>query len=342
LAGASGVNHQTRHKRVAIIVLNWNGLDDTRSCASSLERIHYPAATVFLVDNGSSDGSSEALAREFPQFTHLANAGNLGFSGGNNVVIEQALAKGFDYVLLLNNDTIVAPDFLGHLVAAAESGERVGMVGPKIFYHDQPTLLWYAGGRVDWRAWPPFRNRGENKPDGPNYDAPGATDFVTGCCVLARAEMIRQIGPLDPRYGYYCEDVDWSLRARRAGWEVRYEPQARVWHKVSRSMRRTGRSSADYYEYRNPLLAARRHRGKVGVLPIVWRALWRALLHPGGGPDKIVLIEAARDGVLGRTGLMPHAAGSSRMVRALERALKPATWLFWALNARQKPSTLEH
>src|SRR5438034_11188904 len=104
---------------VSIIVLNWNGLQVTRACCASLSKLTYPAVRVYVVDNASEDGSAKTLPSEFPQFTHIANTENLGFTGGNNEAIRQAMKVGYDYILLLNNDTVVAPDFVDWLVARA-------------------------------------------------------------------------------------------------------------------------------------------------------------------------------------------------------------------------------
>jgi len=330
---------------VAVIVLNWNGLDDTRACAASLARMDYPAATVYLVDNASSDGSAAALASEFsgPPFVPIANAENLGFAGGNNAAVRRAREAGAAYVLLLNNDTVVAPDFLSRLMEAAQANPRAGLIAPKILLHDEPNTLWYAGGALDWNMWPPFSQPGENEPDDTPAAAapPRPTGWVSGCCVLARAEMIEQIGDLDTRYGYYCEDVDWSLRAQQGGWTLLYVPQSRVWHKIGRSTKKSGRHAGSFYEYRNPILAARRHKGRGGffaALPVALRAGWRALLHPGGpnAPDKTILLDAVRDGLRGRTGLMPASAGNSRLAQILARLAAPATRVFWAVNARRR------
>jgi GT2 family glycosyltransferase len=320
-----------RHPKVAVIVLNWNGLEDTRACVASLAAQTYRPAQIYVVDNASSDGSAEALAREFPQFTHIRNAQNLGFTQANNAAMARALAEDADYVLLLNNDTEAAPDFLCWLVAAAEADPQAGMVGPKIYFYDRPGEIWYAGGRVDFGRLHPFIHVGEGEPDAGQRDAPGRTGFVTGCCLLVRAEVIRQTGMLDPSYGYYCEDVDWSLRARRAGWRLLYEPRARVWHKINRSMRR-GNVQQVYYTYRNIPLVARRHLGVVRALPILLRVIKWAVLHPAG-ESKAALLEAMRDVVIGRKGLVA-APGASPSARALARVLCLPVRIYWWFNAR--------
>jgi GT2 family glycosyltransferase len=133
-----------RLPRVDIIVLNWNGLRDTLHCLQSLKRADYPAFRVLVVDNGSSDASSTSIRQRFPEVTLIENSENLGFTGGNNIGMRQALEEEADYVLLLNNDTEVAPDAVRLLVETAESDPRIGIAGPIIYYYDRPKMIWEA------------------------------------------------------------------------------------------------------------------------------------------------------------------------------------------------------
>jgi GT2 family glycosyltransferase len=156
------------------------------------------------------------------------------FSGANNRGIDIALGDGADFVLLLNNDTEVDPDFLDRMVHAAAGDPSVGMVGPKIYYYEPPDEIWYAGGIVSlWRGL--IAHRGIRQRDRGQYDEPGDTGYITACAVLVSRPCIERVGVLDDEYFIYGEDVDWCYRARRAGFRVVYEPGARVWHKVSSS-----------------------------------------------------------------------------------------------------------
>lgn len=221
--------------RVAIIIVNWNGRDDTLACLHSLRSLTYPNTEVILVDNGSSDGSVESVQHRHPEVTVLAQRENLRFAGGNNEGIRHALGAGAELLLLLNNDTIVGPDFLSFLVQRMSSEPRCGMAAPKILYHDDPQRIWYAGGIVSfWTGT--LRHRGIRELDAGQYDAPAPTDYATGCCVLVRRSVVDEIGQLDPSFFMYGEDADWCLRARRAGYTVLYEPRARIWHKLSSSV----------------------------------------------------------------------------------------------------------
>jgi GT2 family glycosyltransferase len=218
--------------RVAIIVLSWNQQAVTLECLASLSHVTYPRYELLLVDNASTDGTPEAVRRAFPGAEVLALPENRLFAGGNNKGIRHALGRGADMVLLLNNDTEVAPDFLGHLVDRALSTPRCGMVSPKILYHGDPRRIWYAGGEVSfWTGT--LRHAGIREIDAGQHDAAGETGYATGCCVLVPRDAIEHAGMLDEAYRMYTEDADWSWRLRAAGFSIQYEPRARVWHKVS-------------------------------------------------------------------------------------------------------------
>ena len=219
---------------VYIIVLNWNRKKDTIACLESLLKTEYSNYTIVLVDNASSDGTVAEVREKFPSVNVIANAENLRFAGGNNVGIEHALLNGADYVVLLNNDTIVDPAFLAELVQAAENDASIGIAGPKIYYYDQPKMIWYAGGKVEyWKGW--ISHVGIREQDNGQYNVARDVDYVTGCCMLVKREVIERIGKLDESFFIYGEDADWSLRAARAGFRLRYVPSSMIWHKVSAS-----------------------------------------------------------------------------------------------------------
>jgi GT2 family glycosyltransferase len=245
--------------KVSIVVVNWNGFDVTRECLASLAAIDYTNYEVVLVDNGSADGSADKLAAEFPDTIVLRNRENLGFTGGNNVGMRCALERGTDYILLLNNDTVAAPNFLTELISVAESDERIGILNPKIYYFDPPTKLWYAGGvYIPWIGI--GTHIGAGKSDHPRYSKMKDVSFVTGCAFLIKAAVIREIGLLDERFFYTSEDTDWSIRAIRAGYRALYVPASVIWHKQSYDVKRNaGKSFRDYYNIRNIILLARKH-----------------------------------------------------------------------------------
>ncbi len=220
---------------VWIIIVNWNGKDDTLDCLASLRKVTYQPRHILVVDNASSDGSGEAIRAKFPEVEVLVNERNERFARANNQGMRKALAAGADFVLLLNNDTDVAPDFLDHLVAATNFRPDVGMVAPKIYYHHDRQLIWFAGGRINfWTGR--VSHRGLRQRDfPPKYDSPEVVDFLTGCAILAKRDCLEKVDPLDESYFMYIEDVDWCWRTRQAGFVCLYQPAAKIWHKVSAS-----------------------------------------------------------------------------------------------------------
>ena len=219
-------------KRVAIILVNWNGREITLDCLRSLQAVTYSPLDIVVVDNASTDGSVDAIRTEFPGVHLLAMERNLMFAGGNNAGIAFALERGAELVMLLNNDTTVAPELVSALVARMESEPACGMVVPKIYYHDRPGVIWYAGGEVSfWKGT--MSHVGIREIDHGQHDSAGVTTYATGCCILVRAEAIEAVGLLDEAYFMYGEDADWSYRMRLGGYSIWYEPQGKVWHKLS-------------------------------------------------------------------------------------------------------------
>jgi hypothetical protein len=246
-----------------VIVLNWNGAAVIGPCLDSLARVTSPNLEVIVVDNGSTDHSAAMVRERYPWAELIENGENLLFAEGNNVGIRRALERGAQAVLLLNNDTEVDPGFAAQLLCALDD-PLTGIAGPRIYYHDDPGRIWYGGGGFDILGVP--RHRDIRRPEGRARAGPGETAWVTGCALLARREVFEQVGLLDPSYHIYCEDVDLCLRAARAGWRIRYEPSARVWHKVSSSS--GGGMTPLKLENRlaSTALLLRRHR------PLWWRA----------------------------------------------------------------------
>lgn len=238
--------------KVSIIVLNWNGYRDTVECVNSLGKVAYPNCELVIVDNGSSDGSEEILRKSFPDVKIIQTGRNLGFTGGNNIGMRYALDNGADYVILLNNDTIVDKDFAGELVKAAETDRSIGLLCSKIYFYDCPDVLWYAGASFHpWLGW--GRHRGYNERDKGQYDRVEETERPTGCALLATRELCEKIGLLREEYFCYCEDVDWGMRAQNANYKIMYVPASRVWHKVSRSTGGGSTGISLYYFTRNML-----------------------------------------------------------------------------------------
>lgn len=220
--------------RVSVIVLNWNGLDLTKECLDSLQKVSYPNLEVILVDNGSLDGSQGYFRENYPWVRLIENSRNLGFAGGNNVGMRSALKGDVDYILLLNNDTVVDPRFIDELVEKGESRADIGVLCPKIYYYDDPDIIWYAGGSISLLRGA-SRHFGFREIDMGQHDTPREVNFVTGCAFFIKRAVIEKIGLLDEAFFIYSEDADWSTRAVKAGYRCWYVPASRIWHKEGMS-----------------------------------------------------------------------------------------------------------
>jgi len=183
----------------------------------------------------------------------LENGENLGYAGGNNVGLHYALARGTDYALLLNNDTEVEPTFLRQLVEVAEGDSRVGIVGPTIYYHERPDVIWSAGGAISWNRGSTWMVGLDEQDVGQFGQKPREVDFVTGCALLVRMAAVERAGALDERFFMYYEETEWCVRVARAGYRVMHVPQARIWHKISPGAQASS-PWIHYYMTRNRLL----------------------------------------------------------------------------------------
>ncbi|HEX6977576.1 MAG TPA: glycosyltransferase family 2 protein [Patescibacteria group bacterium] len=255
--------------KVFIIILNWNGIDDTLACLESIKKLNVKdcGLGVIVVDNGSTDDSVEKLRklvfREI-DFRLVTTTTNLGFAGGNNVGIKYALESGADYVMILNNDTIVDKNLITELLKVAKK-EKVGAVSPKIYFaegfefhkdrykkNELGKVVWYAGGKIDWKNVY-GENRGVDEVDSGQFQNISNTGFATGACMFLSSQAIREVGMFDEKYFLYLEDADLSLRLKKKGWKVKYAPKAIVWHKVSQSSG-IGSNLNDYFITRNRLM----------------------------------------------------------------------------------------
>ena len=219
-----------RWPTVYFSILNWNQKDLTCGCLESLSQLDYPSYKIVVVDNGSQNGEATAIQTQFPHVRVIKNERNLGFAEGNNVAIRYALECKADYVFLLNNDTEADPQMLKRLVEVAESDDDIAVVGPKIRYFDEPQTIWSAGGIIKWPGHP--ISLGLDEIDEGQYDTLEEVDWVTGCALLIKSHVIRQIGLIDARYFIYFEENDWCSRAKKAGFRIFYVPEAKLWHKI--------------------------------------------------------------------------------------------------------------
>lgn len=299
--------------KVSIIILNWNGWEDTIECLESLYQIAYPNYDAIVVDNGSEDesiqkikeyseGKIEVESKFFEYFRDnkpikiieytreeaeagggkekeiadllsnrkliiIKNEKNYGFAEGNNIAMRYALkALNPDYVLLLNNDTVVDKEFLNQLVKVAESDERIGIVGPKIYYYDDPEIIQTIGVNINFWSGNTI-SLGYKKTDddiGLNSEI-FIVDYVYGACFLIKREVMTAIGLLDPDLFLYGEEIDWSLRAKINGYKSICCLDTQIWHKSQASSSKNLNFSV-YYPTRNRILLLRRYATKFQIL----------------------------------------------------------------------------
>jgi hypothetical protein len=248
-----------RSSKISIIILNWNGKNDTLECLQSVQEIDYPNFDVIVVDNGSKDDSVRAVRARFPKVAVCETGKNLGYAGGNNVGMRYALENGAEYILLLNNDTVVDSGVLKGFMQASELIPQGGIFAAKIYYYAEPTKLWYAGiKRNDQRFC--FEHIGDGLYDDElSFNAIAETDYACGCCLFIPAKIVRTIGLLDEAFFLVFEETDWCYRARQNGHKCYLIPQAKVWHKVSASFGGDESPLFNYFMTRNRLLWAKKH-----------------------------------------------------------------------------------
>lgn len=256
--------------KIFVVILNWNRSLDTIECVRSVEkmRTYSFGFQTIIVDNASTDDSIERFNKQKEKYSDLIilqNESNLGFAAGNNVGIEYALKNGANYILVLNNDTLVDRDLLVNLYKTAKLNKKAGAISPKIyfapgfeFHKDRYAkrlygkVIWYAGGILDWKNIY-GSNRAVDEIDRGQFDTLELTDFATGACMLVRAKAFRKVGLFDEKYFMYLEDLDLCQRMKLSGLDILYSPRGIVWHKVAQSSA-IGGSLNDYFIARNRLM----------------------------------------------------------------------------------------
>lgn len=277
-----------KQPHVTIVILNWNREADTLECLDSVKRLAYLSFSVVLVDNGSTDGSPDAIERwsdgKIP-VTLIRNDKNMGFVGGSNQGMRHALATDTDYVFLLNNDTVVEPDVLTILVQAAERSGDIGMVGPKIYQYGKGNILDSAGTRtIPWLAQGFLVGHGEE--DRGQYDNTAEMPYITGTALLAKRAVLRKVGLMDEDYFHYFDDFDWGMRTRKAGYRLLMAPEAAIYHKGAGTI---GFGSPGYMHQRirGQILFARKH---ISILPFLFAFLPCLVLYRYLRPAALLII----------------------------------------------------
>lgn len=296
-------------KKVAIVTINYNTDLDTKKFLKSVKQSkkeNFHLDTI-VVDNGSKNILT--LTKEEKEgVTLIRSEINTGFAGGNNIGIEEAFKKDADYILLVNNDTVIDPDMIKHLLTVLESDKKIGVVTPKIyfakgheFHKDRYTekelgkVFWYAGGSTDW-ANVKSVHRGVDEVDHGQYDKTEQITFATGCCMLFKREVLEKIGSFDERYFLYYEDADLNERVMRAGYNIYYVPSAVLVHVNAASSGGAGNPLQDYFITRNQMLFGMTYAPLRTKLALLRQSI--RLLFTGRPNQK----KAIRDYYLGRFG----------------------------------------
>jgi hypothetical protein len=262
--------------KVAIVILNWNGKDDTLECLASVFKLDYPNFAVIVVDNGSTDGSVAAIRQAYPQVTLIETGRNLGYAGGNNVGIRYALDQNAEFIFLLNNDTIIASDALTHLAKAAQIHSEVAVLGPVICQMEYPNIIWTAGEFLGKELTCSHYLQGEDETT-LNNQACYEVDGIIGAAFFARSSIFLKIGLLDERYFLVHEESDWCFRARAQGYKCFIVPQAKIWHKVAASFGSEVSPLRIYFSTRNRLLFAEKNLPKSVWLKLCLQSLKKLL-----------------------------------------------------------------
>lgn len=247
---------------VAVILVNWNSFDVTNDCILSLKNIHYQQYTIVLIDNGSADGSGKKLQDAHPDIVVLFSETNLGFTGGNNIGFRYSLENGFDYSMMLNNDTFVEPDFLNLLITIASSSDVIGAVQPRIHFNHNRQLLWNGGSYFN-PVWGFAYTQGENRIPEQKHLVNKQVDWITGCSFLIKNCVLEKTGLLAENMFIYSEDVDLSFRIREQGFILMYVADAVVYHIAGMSNKSKIKGKEGYV---NPIVHYLNQRNRIWLL----------------------------------------------------------------------------
>lgn len=289
--------------KVWIIIINYNGICDTRECVESVLKSDY-CSEIVIVDNASDNDEGELLRKEYSSLIHvIKNKVNLGFAGGNNVGIRFAMRHGAEYIMLLNNDTVIHPDMIKELMVHRSMAD---IIAPRMFYYNKKNVIWYSGGNIN-KFSGNIQCQHIGKTENEVSDSLEECSFATGCCILFAAELVNEIGYLRDEYFMYCEDTEFSLRVIAAGGVIRVVPTAKLWHKVSASTGGTGNAFSLYYSSRNRLYYINEHKEyffRTAIFCAVTSRIIRIIQYRVMGNDKWKpYYRALRDykrGIMGR------------------------------------------
>jgi GT2 family glycosyltransferase len=244
----------SHYPNVSIIIVNWNGTNDTIECVESLLKIDYPSYNIIIVDNGSSAHELKVIHDTLDKYCKIVELKrNLGFAIANNIGIRMAIQNRTEFILLLNNDTIVDKNFLKELVWAAGKDRGAGIVGPKMYLYHEKDRLWYAGGKLNMYIG--HKAEGLYKKDDGHFNSVKKTDYMSGACMLIRLDIFNSIGLLPREYFLGWEDIDFCIAARRNGYYCLFVPASIIWHKASASYKRNNLGYTQvFFGFRNRII----------------------------------------------------------------------------------------
>lgn len=255
-----------------IIIINYNGIYDTMECIESILKSDY-TAEILIIDNASDNGEGEILEKEYTNIHVIKSKENLGFAGGNNLGIWFAVEHGADYIMLLNNDTVIDSNMICELFKNCNTTD---IVTPRMYYYDRRDIVWYSGGDID-KLSGNIKSRyfGKSQKELPNRIE--RCSFATGCCILISVELIKKLGGLKEEYFMYCEDTELSLRVIESGGAIKVIANARLWHKVSSSTGGSGSALSIYYSSRNRLCYINEHKDYFFATAHIWTVISRII-----------------------------------------------------------------
>lgn len=254
------------YPRISIVILNWNGVNDTIECLEAIKKIKYPNYNVIIVDNGSSGNDVDVLKQKYGDFIHIiANDRNYGLSKGRNIGIKRALDTGAEYIQILDNDVIVASDIFMQMINVVQSDPRIGIVGPIIYYSEEPNTIAYAGRYINY--WTGFvKTIGRGDIDHGQYSHIKDVDCATGGTMFISRKALQAAGLLDERFFFWFEDIDFCTRVIRSGFRVVFNPNAKVWVKKIKKEKASGNVEtkekveiSNYYFIRNRFIVMKKH-----------------------------------------------------------------------------------
>ncbi len=293
--------------RVLVFFIHYKNLDDTLETLESAGKLDYPDFTITVLDNGSTPTSVAALKQSPVKFNLIASKKNLGFAGGFNFGVQSSLGD-YDYIFFINNDVKLEPDCLRFLVETAEADEKVGLLSPRINYYFDQDRIWYNGGLVKMlQTKGVHQDLDKKESELAEAARPRETGFAAGCAVLIKKKVLEKIGWWSEDYFLYHEDVDFSLRAKKAGFLVLLEPRAKIYHKISRATE-PGSSKYIYYHVRNGLVVAWKMGNNWQRIALIIFSVLRLLkqlpkfLIPGKARWARAIIKGTVDFYLGRRG----------------------------------------